>query len=100
MWVGVIAAMAEEILVFNAGVGIGECTLLWLEDGADTFVSCVNVESCKEGVVGQGGDMLGGGIVLQKMLPCMVALSVVLLKSMMMANVEATQLWAECARWQ
>ena len=46
--------------MFNANVGIGECAPLWLKDAADASSRCDNVESCKEGVVGQGSDMLGG----------------------------------------
>ena len=58
---GVIAAVAEEVLLFDAGVGIYKCALLWLDDGVDAFASCDDIESCEGGVVGQGSDMLGSG---------------------------------------
>ena len=56
---------------------------------------CDDVESCKEGGVVQDGFMLGSGHFLQRTLPCKVALLVVLLKSVMMADVVATQVGAE-----
>ena len=58
---GSIAAVAKEVLVFDASVGIGEHAPLWPEDEADAFASCDDVESCEEGAVGQGSDMLGSG---------------------------------------
>ena len=33
--------------MFNTGVGVGEGTVLWLEDGANAFVQSDNVEPCK-----------------------------------------------------
>ena len=42
---GVIAAMTEEVLVFNAKVSIGEHASLWLEDGADAFVRGDDIET-------------------------------------------------------
>ena len=58
---GVVAAVNEEKLVFEARVGVGEGSALWLKDGADTFSRSDNIESCEEIVVCQNNDMLQGG---------------------------------------
>ena len=57
---GVIAAMPDEELVLDACIWVGECTALWLEDGANAFVWGDNVELCEEVVVCQSNDMLCG----------------------------------------
>ena len=87
---GVIAAVTEEVFVFHTGVSISEHALLWLEDGVDASTRCDDVESCNEGVVGQGGDMLGGGHCLTEDFALRGGLISYPLKEMMMANVVAT----------
>jgi len=57
----VVAAMPEEELVFEAGVGVHEGTALGLEDGADALVRGDDVETRKEVVVHQSNDALCGG---------------------------------------
>ena len=64
-------------------------------NGMDVFASCDDVESCKEGVILPRHICLEVDIVLQKTLPCEVALLVVLLKRMMMADVGATWVGAD-----
>ena len=58
---GVIAAVPDEELLFDAGVRVGEDTALWLEDGSDTFVGRDNIEPCKEVVVCESNDAFRGG---------------------------------------
>ena len=47
--------------MFNAIVSIGEHATLWMEDEADAFASCDDIESCKEGFVCLGSYTLGSG---------------------------------------
>ena len=53
---GVVAAMPDEELLFDAGVRVGEGTALWLEDGSDTLVGRDDVEPCEEVVVRESND--------------------------------------------
>ena len=55
---GVIAAMLNKELMFEARVGVHEGTALWLEDRLDALVRSDNVEPHKEVVVCQGNDAL------------------------------------------
>ena len=57
---GVIAAMPNEELVLEAGVGVRKGTALRLEDGLDALVRSDDVEPRKEVVVCQGNDALRG----------------------------------------
>ena len=56
-----IAAMTNEVLEFGPGIEICEGAALGLEDRADALVGRNHVESCKEVVVCQRDDALGGG---------------------------------------
>ena len=58
---GVVAAVPDKELLFDAGVRDGEGTALWLEDGADTLVVCDHVETGKQVVVRQCSDALSSG---------------------------------------
>ena len=49
---GVIAPMVEEVLVFDARVGVDEGAALRLEDGAYTLVGRDHVKTCIQAVVG------------------------------------------------
>jgi hypothetical protein len=44
----VVAAIPEEELVLESGVGVCEGTALWLEDGADALVRGDDIVPCKE----------------------------------------------------
>ena len=55
------ATVPDEKLLFNAGVRIGEGTVLWLEDGADALVGRDDVETCEEVVVHESNDTFRGG---------------------------------------
>jgi hypothetical protein len=57
----VIAAVANEVLEFDPGVGVGERATLWLEDRADTLVWRDHVEPGEQVVVCQCEDALGAG---------------------------------------
>ena len=58
---GVIAAVADEVLEFGPGVRVGEGAVLGLEDGADALVGHNHVEPCEEVIVCQRDDALCGG---------------------------------------
>jgi hypothetical protein len=57
----VIAAVADEVLEFDPGIGVGERSALWLEDRADTLVWRDHVEPGEQVVVCQREDALGIG---------------------------------------
>ena len=48
----VIAAVTKEELLFDAGVGVGECAALGLEDRAEAFARGDDVKPREEVVVG------------------------------------------------
>ena len=55
---GVIAAMTDKELMFDASIRVRKGAALWLEDGVDTFVRRHDVEPCKEVVIHQSNDAL------------------------------------------
>jgi hypothetical protein len=55
---GVIAAVAKEELMLKSGVQVGESMQLRLEDRADMFARCDDIESNEEVVVCKSNDML------------------------------------------
>ena len=57
----VIAPVADEVLVLDAHIGVGEGAALWLEDGADMLVWHDHVETREQVVVRQRSDTLGRG---------------------------------------
>jgi len=58
---GVVAAVADEVLKFDPGVGVSERAALWLEDGPDALVGRDHVEPGEQVVVRQREDALGRG---------------------------------------
>ena len=58
---GVVAAVADEVLKFNPGVGVSERAALWLEDGSDAPVGRDDVEACEEAVVRESNDAFRSG---------------------------------------
>ena len=92
---GVIAAVLDEILVFDAGVEVSEGTALWLQDGADALVRHDDVEPCKEVVVCQSNGMLHGGMGLLEAGVKYCSVVIACLVEMMRAVGEATRVGAE-----
>ena len=58
---GVVAAVTDEVLEFDPGVGVSERAALGLEDGTDALVGRDHVEPSEQVVVRQREDALGGG---------------------------------------
>jgi hypothetical protein len=54
---GIIATMPNQELVFDASVGVGDGAALWLDDGADAFVRCDDVEICTKFVICQSNTV-------------------------------------------
>ena len=59
--VGVIAPVADGVLVLDSRIGVGEGAALLLEDGVDTLVWHDHVETREQVVVCQCSDTLGRG---------------------------------------
>ena len=47
--------------MLEAGVGVGEPALLWLEDGVGAIARCYDIESHKDVIVSMSYDVLGHG---------------------------------------
>ena len=58
---GVIAAVAEEELLFEACVGICECVALRLEEWVEAIAGCDDIEPHKAVVAGESNDVLCHG---------------------------------------
>ena len=58
---GVVAAVADEVLEFDPGIGVSERAALGLEDGTDALVWRDHVEPGEQVVVRQRKDALGRG---------------------------------------
>lgn len=77
-----IADVAKEELLFEASVGVGECTALKLEYWGELFAGCDHGETCKE-VVARTMMHFIEVRVLQKILPSVEVSLILLLKDMM-----------------
>jgi hypothetical protein len=47
--------------LFDSGIRVGECAVLWLEDGLDVLVGHDDVETYKEAVVRESNYAFRGG---------------------------------------